>query len=268
MALTGRPMAPVVNPNSWNGRLAEQLRAGRAARGLTRLQVADKVGTSIATIQRAESGRDLPTLQMAHAIADVCLLDGERIESLWRKASQRGRKQHLTRARPLPQIVNAAELGLALRRVWEMNGRPSAREMERRAKARIREFGRLSRSTAWRIRERDQPVISKEQLFAYLVACEVPERRFHLWAETWNRVRQAESRRDTTGDARQWALKAAEAEQRVREAGLIPEERFPGGRVPWTVRCRRRTCGQVSRIRYMDFVAGAYGCRVCAGHPA
>ncbi|MEV8547677.1 helix-turn-helix transcriptional regulator [Streptomyces sp. NPDC051572] len=268
MALTGRPMAPVPNLNSWKGRLATALREGRIARGLTRPQVADKVGTSVGTIQRAESGRGLPTLQMAHAIAVVCRLDGEQIESLWRKASQRGRKQHLTRARPLPQIVNTAELGLALRRVWEMNGCPSSREMERRAKARVREFGLLSRSTAWRIRERDQPVMSKEQLFAYLVACEVPEPRFHLWAGTWQRVRQAESRRNTTGDARQWALRAAEAEQRLREAGLDPEERFPGSRVPWTVRCRRRTCRKISRIRYADFITGASGCRVCAGQAA
>ncbi len=259
-------MAPIPEPNSWKGRLAAALREGRAACGLTRSRVADRVGTSVATIQRAESGHDLPTLQMAHAIAVVCRLDGERIESLWRKASQRGRKQHLTRARSLPQIVSTAELGLALRRVWEMNGCPSAREMERRAKTRIREFGPLSRSTAWRIRERDQPVMSRKQLFAYLVACEVPEARFRLWAETWHRVRQAENRRDTPGDARQWALQAAEAEQRLREAGLVPEERFRGSRVPWTVRCRRRTCRQISRIRYADFIAGAGGCRVCAGH--
>lgn len=157
---------------------------------------------------------------------------------------------------------------MTARRVWEMNGCLSSREMERRAKARVREFGLLSRSTAWRIRERDQPVMSKKQLFAYLVACEVPEPRFHLWAETWQRVRQAESRRHTTGDARQWALKAAEAEQRLREAGLDPEERFPGSRVPWTVRCRRRTCRKISRIRYADFITGSSGCRVCAGQAA
>lgn len=259
-------MAPIPNPNSWKGRLAAELREGRAARGLTRPQVADKVGTSVGTIQRAESGRDLPTLQMAHAIAVVCRLNGEQIESLWRKASQRGRKQHLTRARPLPQIVNTAEMGLALKRVWEEDGRPSAREMERRARARIREFGPLSRSTAWRIRERDQAAISKKQLFAYLAACEVPAARFPLWAEAWLRVRQSEKRRDTTGDARQWTLRAAEAEQRLRDAGLVPEERFPGSRVPWTVRCRRRTCRQISRIRYADIIAGAAGCRVCGGH--
>ncbi|MFG2284008.1 helix-turn-helix transcriptional regulator [Streptomyces asoensis] len=261
-------MAPIPNPNSWKGRLATALREGRTALGLTRPQVADKVGTSVGTIQRAEAGRDLPTLQMAHAIAVVCRLDGERIEYLWRQASQRGRKAHLTRARPLAQIVNSAELGLALRRAWEKNGCPSAREMERRAKARVREFGHLSRSTAWRIRERDQPVMSKHQLFAYLVACQVPEARLYLWAEAWQRVRQAESQHDTAGDARQWALKEAEAEQRLREAGLVPEERFRGTSVPWTVRCRRRTCRQISRIRYADFIVTGRGCRVCGGHAA
>ncbi|MCF2131016.1 helix-turn-helix transcriptional regulator [Strepomyces sp. STD 3.1] len=265
MSHIGRPMAPIPEPNSWKGRLAAELRRGRAARGLTRAQVAEKVGTSIGTIQRAEAGRDLPTLQMAHAIADVCYLDEEHVESLWRKASQRGGRRHLTRARPLAQILNSAELGLALRRVWEMNGCPSSREMERRARARIREFGHLSRSAAWRIRERDQTVASQKQLFAYLVACEVPEPRFQHWADAWRRVRHSEKRGYTTGDNRQWALKAAEAEQRLLEAGLVAEERFPGSRAPWTVRCRRRTCRQVSRIRYADFIGGDGGCRVCAG---
>lgn len=88
----------------------------------------------------------------------------------------------------------------------------------------------LSRSTARGIRERDQPIMSQKQLLAYLVACTVPEPWFHLWADTWQRVRQAESRRGSTGDAGQWALKAAEAEQRLRKAGLAPAERFSGAR--------------------------------------
>ncbi|MGV9290959.1 hypothetical protein [Streptomyces sp. NPDC003719] len=159
---------------------------------------------------------------------------------------------------------------MALRRIWETNGCPSTREMERRAKARIREFGHLSRSAAWRIRERDQPVTSEKQLFAYLIACEVPEPRFHLWAEAWRRVRQTEKRHHTTGstDHHQGALKAAEAEQRLHEAGLVPEERFPGSHVPWTVRCRRRTCRQVSRIRYAHFIAGGSSCPVCGENAA
>lgn len=268
MPRTGRPMAPVPNPKSWKGQLAAALRAGRAARALTRQQVADKAGTSVGTVQRAESGHALPTLQMAHAIALVCDLDGEQIESLWRKASQHGRKQHPTRARPPAQILNSAELGLALRQLWQLNGCPSLAEMERRARARSREFGTLSRSTAWRIRERDQSVASEKQLFAYLVACEVPEKRFRLWAEAWHRVRHAESRRDTTGDARQGALTAAEAERRVREAGLVPQERFRGSRVPWTVRCRRRSCRKISRIRYADVIADNSGCPSCARHEA
>lgn len=256
-------MAPIPNPSSWKGRLAGELRTGRVRRGLTRQEAAVKVGTSIGTIQRAESGCDLPTLETARTIAAVCHLDEERIETFWRKASQRGGKQHLTRARPLRQIVDAAELGVALRRVWEMNGCPSADEMERRARARAGEFVRLSRSTAWRIRERDQSVTSEKQLFAYLVACEVPEKRFLLWSEAWQRVRQAESRGDGTGDGRR--LMAAEAEQRLHEFGLVAEERFPGSMAPWTVRCRRRACRQVSRIRYANIVAGVGGCPVCAG---
>ncbi|MGW9398618.1 helix-turn-helix transcriptional regulator, partial [Streptomyces sp. NPDC055642] len=108
-------MAPIPNPSSWKGRLATELRTGRDRRGLTRQEVAAKVGTSIGTIQRAESGRDLPTLETARAIAAVCHLDEEGIESFWRKASQRGRQLPLTRARPLRQIVDAAELGVALR---------------------------------------------------------------------------------------------------------------------------------------------------------
>lgn len=261
-------MAPIPNPSSSKGRLAGELRAGRVRCGLTRQEVAVKVGTSIGTIQRAESGRDLPTLETARAIAALCQLDEERIETFWRKASQRGRKPHLTRARPLQQIMDAAELGVALRRVWEMNGCPSADEMERRARARAGEFVRLSRSTAWRIRERDQSVTSEKQLFAYLVACEVSDRRFRLWSETWHRVRQADSRGMRAGDARGQGLKAVEAEQRLRDVGLVPQERYPGSMAPWTVRCRRRACRQVTRIRFADIVAGRGGCRVCAGSTA
>lgn len=240
-------MAPIPDPYSSKGRLAGELRTGRVRRGLTRQEVSLKVGTSIATVQRAESGRGLPTLETARAIAAVCQLNEERIESFWRKASQRGRQQHLTRARPLQQITDAAELGVAPRRVWEMNGCPSVDEMERRVRVRAGEFVRLSRSTGWRIRERDQSVTSEKQLFAYLVACEVSDKRFRLWSETWHRVRQVESRGERTGDARRQGLKAVEAEQRLYEVGFIPQERYPGSMVPWTVRCRRRACRQVSQ---------------------
>ncbi|GHI04097.1 hypothetical protein Scel_24180 [Streptomyces cellostaticus] len=265
VARTGRPMAPIPNPGSAKGRLAVALRTARARRGLSRREIALRIGTSIGTVQRAESGHDLPTLETAQAFAGACHLDMERIETLWRKAAQRGRKQPLTRARPLPQIVDTAELGLALRQAWELNGCPSADEMERRARVRAHEFVPLSRSTAWRIRERDQSVTSEKQLFAYLVACQEPEKRFPLWSDTWHRVRQAKSRGEGAGDARRQWLEAAEAAQHLREVGLTPLERFPGHLAPWTVRCRRRACRQVSRIRYADIVATAYGCRICAG---
>ncbi|MDT0616536.1 helix-turn-helix transcriptional regulator [Streptomyces lancefieldiae] len=268
MSRTGRPMSPIPDPNSPKGRLAGQFRAGRGRRGLTQEQMAAKVGTSIGTVQRAESGRVLPTLPMALAIATVCHLDEEHIESLWRKASRRGRKPHLTRARPLRQITDAAELGVALVRVWELNGCPSAREMERRVRERG-EFGFLSHSAAWRIRERDQSVTSEKQLFAYLTACEVSEKSFLLWSLTWHRVCRVESSSEDTGDnRRRKLLHAAAAERHLKDLGLIPQERFPGSRVPWTVRCRRRKCRQISRIRYADVIRHGQGCLVCAASSA
>ncbi|MFB7189853.1 hypothetical protein ACFC0C_37585 [Streptomyces sp. NPDC056178] len=81
----------------------------------------------------------------------------------------------MTDAPRLKLVRTSADLAAALRRVWEENGEPSSRQMEERAEVRSKEFAPLSRMSAWRIRERKQPVTSVRQMHAYLIACEVPE---------------------------------------------------------------------------------------------
>jgi hypothetical protein len=136
--------------------------------------------------------------------------------------------------------------------------------MEKRAEARSRTFTPLSRMSAWRIRERKQPTASLRQLYAYLIACEVPEEQFGLWAEAWHRVRRYEAAGKTVStDAVRPSrrVNAADAIAVMREAGLEPLDPFPGSVIPWTARCRE--CGQISRVKYAKVKFGT-GCRVCA----
>lgn len=185
-------MAPIDDPNDSVGRLACELREGRSRRGLTRWELAAEINRSVTTIQRAEAGEVRPTLMVARDMAAACDTDLNEIENLWKKAGLPGRGHRLTDAPRLKLVRTSADLAAALRRVWEENGEPSSRQMEERAEDRAKDYGTLSRMSAWRIRERKQPVTSVHQMHAYLIACQEPESSFVAWASAWHRAKRAE----------------------------------------------------------------------------
>ncbi|MGY1583252.1 hypothetical protein [Streptomyces sp. MN13] len=55
---------------------------------------------------------------------------------------------------------------------------------------------------------------------------------------------------------------AAEAEERMRGLGLVPQEAYRGVKYPW--RCRCEGCGGVTSPTYGSILAGQSGCRRCA----
>ncbi|MEV4431120.1 helix-turn-helix transcriptional regulator [Streptomyces sp. NPDC049602] len=264
----GRPPSPVANAVNGLGKLAEYLRAARCKRELSREQLAIKLGCSITTIQRAEGGKTPPARDTLDGYIRVCVLDHTQAEALWSKAVNlcRGRTPRTYTQAPRPDLVRTAdELGAALARVWEQDGRPSTREMERRAEGRYKETrAPLSRSTAERISRRKSLPGSERTLHAYLIACEVPEAKFPMWAQAWGRVqgrRQAVRDRVRREARRVIQKQAPEATSRMRDAGLIPLDKFRGPVAPWSA--RHITCDTVSRFRLRSVLEGTAHCPVC-----
>ncbi|MFB7852773.1 multiprotein-bridging factor 1 family protein [Streptomyces sp. NPDC056053] len=258
-------MAPIDDPHNGVGRLARELREGRSRRGLTRRELGSRINRSLTTIQRAEAGEVRPTLLVAREIAEACGIGADDIEVLWKKASRLGRGHRMTDAPRLNLVRTSADLAAALRRVWEENGEPTSRQMEERAEARSKEFAPLSRMSAWRIRERKQPVTSVRQMHAYLIACEVPEESFPGWVKAWQRAKRDERRAPRPAPAPapghpRRKVTPSEAFSFMLQAGLKPLDPFPGQMAPWTAMCT--TCSSISRVRYSKVKMGI-GCRIC-----
>ncbi|MFE3129879.1 helix-turn-helix domain-containing protein [Streptomyces hydrogenans] len=264
----GRPLSPVANAANSLGKLADHLRAARCKKELSREQLAHQLGYSLATIQRAEGGKTIPSRETLQGYIRVCLIDHAEAEKLWNKAviHRHGRTARTYTQAPGPELVRTAdELGAALARVWEQNGRPSTREMERRADNRYTETrAPLPRSTAERISRRKSLPGSVKTLRAYLIACEVPEARFPMWIRAWGRIQARRQRaRDRARRAamREIQKQAPEAKSRMRQAGLIPLDKFRGPVAPWSA--RHITCGTVSRYRFRSVLEGTAHCPVC-----
>ncbi|MEV5598935.1 helix-turn-helix transcriptional regulator [Streptomyces sp. NPDC052496] len=259
----GRPLAPIKAPDRRVGQLAGALRQARLRVGLSRAELAVKVKRSVTTIHRAEAGRVRVPWPVTRDIAMACHLDLDTVERAWRQAGRPGRTR-LTEAPHVTLLRTPADLAAALRRAWEKNGEPSLRMMEARAERRAKEYSPLSRTSAWRIRERKQAVSSLKQLYAYLIACEVAEADFPVWAQAWTRVRHHEapvSRRGASPAslARRHLVRTG-ATAMMLEAGLVALEPYPGFLEPWSARCQG--CGAVSRFRLSNVKAGL-GCRIC-----
>ncbi|WP_326743427.1 helix-turn-helix domain-containing protein [Streptomyces sp. NBC_01768] len=264
----GRPPGPVANAANGIGRLAEYLRTARLNKELTREQLASKLGCSITTVQRAEGGKTPPARDTVHGYVRVCILDHTEAEALWNKAAnvRRGRTRPSYTQAPRPDLVRTAdELGAALARAWERDGRPSTRKMEKRADHRYKETrASLSRSTAERISRRKSLPGSERTLRAYLIACEVPDTQFPMWTQAWRRVherRLAARERDRRAARRAIRRQAPEAKARMLEAGLIALDKFPGPVAPWSA--RHIPCDTVSRFRLRSVLQGTAHCPVC-----
>ncbi|MER7196698.1 DNA-binding protein [Streptomyces sp. CB01635] len=261
-------MRPVAVPEYGAGRLAAALRRGREKSGKSREQVADAIPCSLATVQRAEAGKQRPTQSVTRAFARACGLDEEKMADLWEAAGKPARGTKRTQAPAVNFVRNEADLGAALLRAHEDNARPAFREMERRAE-RHGGFGRLDRMTAWRIVHRKVLPTTENQLRAFLIACNVSEAAFPEWVRAWRRAKAgAQSatlrRAPQTRTRRPDSTEPATAAKIMRAAGLRPIDDFPGTARPWTAQCVR--CGKLSRVR-LDYVRRGTGCSVCHAKP-
>lgn len=266
----GRPPKTVANAANPIGKLAGLLRTGRQSKGLTREELASKLGRSVSAVQRAERGGDPRPQHTVRGYIGFCDLDPAKTEALWRKAVnyRRGITRLSFTSAPHIDLVRAPdEFGAALARAWEKSGRPSTRVMEKRADSHYREthsYAFLSRSSAGRFSRRKCLPGSERTLQAYLVALQIPESRFPMWVQAWRRVheqRLVQRKVDRSQAKMTQQMKAPVAKSRMHEAGLVPREKFPGAVVPWSA--VHTACNQVSRYRLRSILQGTAHCPVC-----
>ncbi|MFE9687828.1 helix-turn-helix domain-containing protein [Streptomyces sp. NPDC006285] len=272
----GRPENPIPAPLSPLGRLATALRNGRRRIDLSYTDLAERTRVcSPGTLQRAASGAVLPKHEVARAFAQACGLDVDEITQLWLAAyrGSPGGAHGPRQTAPQPHLVkDFPGLCNALEELRQLNGAPSYRTMEIRARTTGKE---LSRSTAYRICAQGQPPSSIECLEAFLVACEVPPRSRTAWIETWRQLRQhaALSRQQTDRRGEVEQLKAVvtdnargevpqdTAVRLLRKAGFGALERYRRFEAPWTVECLR--CAATFRLRLCDVLLGRATCMDC-----
>ncbi|SBU92797.1 Helix-turn-helix domain-containing protein [Streptomyces sp. Ncost-T6T-1] len=264
-------------PGTARAALAVFLRKGRSRKGLTYAELSRRTSAySAATLQRAAGGRSVPSRQVARAYAMACGLDVDETDRLWleaRRAERSERPGTGRRSVPKPRMMrDLADLGAGLADAHERGGAPSRREMQRRATA---AGTRLSSSAAQRIVTRRQIPSSREQLVAFLRACEVPERDHAEWERAWSRVRRhhaaelnvsrtlLDRQEAEAADSPSGRVTAEQAARLLSAAGYTPAEPYRGYNAPWTVRCRY--CTAVKRIRLSDHADGrAMQCPQCS----
>lgn len=248
-------------PGTASGELAEFLRKGRARKGLSYSELAQRTSAySAATLQRAASGQGVPARQVVREYAMACGLDVDETDRLWLEARREHRREQHSPERksvPKPRMMrDLSDLGAGLADAHERGGAPSRREIERRARS---AGHKLSSSAAQRIVTRQQIPSSRQQLIAFLRACEVPDRDHLEWVQAWSRVRRhhAEELSDSRVMLDRQEAEAAgnpsgrvtaeQAAQLLAAEGYAPTERYRGYDVTWTVRCQH--CTSVKRIR-------------------
>ncbi|MGW5956185.1 helix-turn-helix transcriptional regulator, partial [Bacillus mycoides] len=258
------------------GKLAQCLRAARAYRGLTYAQLADRTGYHSTTLQRAASGKRIPTLPVALAYAHACGLSSSDVRHLWREARREERRAgRRARSGPAPQldlVRDLADLSAALVALYESIGAPTVRALERRAELRAKDFGSLSRASAHRVISRQTVPRTQKQWEAFLTACEVPAPELPAWVRAWSRARrhhQAEldkARRPPLAelearlvDGKPGSRIAPEkAGTMLRDSGLVALEPYRGFGNAWASRCL--TCSLVGCVRLSDLAGGQGSC--------
>lgn len=181
-----RPELPVDHTVPARGRLADALRALRLEAGLTYDELAAKTGLSAATLKRATSGRTVPALKTAEAVADACSVDHLLISRLWRAArvADRGRLGQLRRP-PGPYLLTTlGELSAALEYFYEEAGAPSLRLLAQRAGG----THLLPVSSAARIVNRQALPVSRQQLVAFLTGCGLTGSALERWGDAFEEI--------------------------------------------------------------------------------
>ncbi|EFL19918.1 helix-turn-helix transcriptional regulator [Streptomyces sp. C] len=182
----GRSEKPVDYSVPERGHLATQLRECRLAAELTYQQLSQRSGLSAATLKRAASGGSTPTEATVIRFLKACGGSDAEITAgkiYWRRAraAELGFK---VRGLPNPSLLGTqGDLSQALVSLYQRDGAPSLREMQRRAG---KEW--LAISSASRIINRQALPTTPAQLRAFLRACSVPERQQGAWLDAWARL--------------------------------------------------------------------------------
>nr|QIZ01195.1 helix-turn-helix domain-containing protein [Streptomyces sp. S1D4-11] len=164
-------------------RLAQWLRDQRSASGCSYAELAARAGCHATTLQRAASGRSVPSARSVRAYALACGASQDAAMELWRKARRRSVRS--AEGPPNPLDINGIDMFCAgLRELYEAAGRPSLRDMERSAGG----LGRLPHSTAHRIVLGRTVPRDVHQLTGYLTACSVAVVEHPLWVDAWRRA--------------------------------------------------------------------------------
>ncbi|GAA2251551.1 hypothetical protein GCM10010232_44520 [Streptomyces amakusaensis] len=183
--MAGRRENPIRTSNRALVTLAQWLRDQRAARGWSYAQLASRAGCHATTLQRAASGRAVPSARSVKEYARACGASVDAAMELW-VAARRAERRGVTSGRaPDPQEIEDIDaLRAGLLELHASAGRPSMREMERRAGG----LGRLPHSTAHRIVLGRTVPRDERQLIGYLTACRTAEAAHQPWITAWRRA--------------------------------------------------------------------------------
>lgn len=192
----GRIEKEISTSNTGLRDLAHWLRVLRATTGLSYRRLAERTGLHATTLQRAASGNSVPRLLTVITYARACEALPEDAHRMWLRARREHVRSAMPQSRqpaPAPALIrDFADLGAALREMYEEAGAPPVRIMETRAGG----FGTLPRSSAHRIVNKQAVPHCLEQFRGYLRACEVPADHWKAWEDAWSRAWRFEKQED------------------------------------------------------------------------
>jgi DNA-binding SARP family transcriptional activator/transcriptional regulator with XRE-family HTH domain len=165
-------------------RLAQWLRDQRAASGCSYAELAARVNCHATTLQRAASGKSVPSEQSVRAYAEACEAPVDVAVKLWLQA----RSPSTAKGSPNPEDIDGIDaLQAGLRELHEIAGRPSFHRMEKRAgEGQLQ----LPHSTAHRIVNSMTVPGDAHQLTGFLTACGVAVGEHPPWIAAWKRALQ------------------------------------------------------------------------------
>lgn len=177
--------------------LAQCLRSIRTAVGATYSEMAAAGGIPPATLKRiASAAGGVPKWENVTSYHDICLelarrndlflaaATGRQLRDLWVKARKEERGTLDWRAPHTDLLRNAADLGYALRVLYEDAGAPPLRELQTKAGGPVN----LPLSSASLIIKRKMLPSDTRQFTAFVKGCGVSDRSFKKWSEAWYRV--------------------------------------------------------------------------------
>ncbi|WCD91340.1 hypothetical protein KPP03845_200301 (plasmid) [Streptomyces xanthophaeus] len=182
----GRPELPVDFTVPARGELAAALRELRTTAGLTYAALAERTGTSQATLKRAASGRIVPSFERVSSIATACGIPPLFLHTQWLAArlADRGRLARLRRPGAPELVTTRGALSEAMEYFYEKAGAPPLRQLQERAGG----AHLLAVSSAARIVNREALPASRQQCVAFLTACDLTDRAADRWATAYERV--------------------------------------------------------------------------------